>query len=46
MALAEKGKEKKKKNDDAPKVVDPDRMRRWLTRACRESDERPAQFFV
>ena len=45
-ACRKRKKRKKKKNDDGPKVVDPDHMRRWLTRACRESNERPSQFFI
>ena len=37
---------KKEKEKEGPKVLDPDHMRRWLTRACREYSEKPTQFYI
>ena len=34
-----KKKKKKEKEKEGPKVLDPDHMRRWLTRACREYNQ-------
>ena len=41
-----KKKKKKEKEKEGPKVLDPDHMRRWLTRACREYSEKPTQFYI
>ena len=42
----EKKEEKERKREGRPKVLDPDHMRRWLTRACREYSEKPTQFYI